>query len=140
MDSNVITLSEDLLVGIIFIAGMMLVIGALLIWRLDSKYWIGEMRKLRDRIQSQLVTYCDDYNKIVEERDVLKRQFNNQKDTIRWYQNVQEYLKVDPTLRSQLENQRDTIKYYQNIMSWYMNFDKEKIGEFVQKQIEKDNV
>jgi (2Fe-2S) ferredoxin len=140
MDSNVITLSEDLLVGIIFIAGMMLVIGALLIWRFDSKYWIGEMRKLRDRIQSQLVTYCDDYNKIVEERDVLKQQFNNQKDTIRWYQNVQEYLKVDPTLRSQLENQRDTIKYYQNIMSWYMNFDKEKIGEFVQKQIEKDNV
>ena len=140
MDSNVITLSEDLLVGIIFIAGMMLVIGTLLIWRLDSKYWIGEMRKLRDRLQSQLVTYCDDYNKIVEERDVLKRQFNNQKDTIRWYQNVQEYLKVDPTLRSQLENQRETIQYYQNIMSWYMNFDKEKIGEFVQKQVEKDNV
>ena len=140
MDSNVITLSEDLLVGIIFIAGMMLVIGTLLIWRLDSKYWIGEMRKVRDRLQSQLVTYCDDYNKIVEERDVLKRQFNNQKDTIRWYQNVQEYLKVDPTLRSQLENQRETIQYYQNIMSWYMNFDKEKIGEFVQKQVEKDNV
>lgn len=140
MDNNVITLSTDFIVGIIFIVGMAFVIGALLIWRFDCKYWIGEMRKVRDNLQSQLVTYCEDYNKIVEERDVLKRQFNNQKDTIRWYQNVQEYLKVDPTLRSQLENQRETIQYYQNIMSWYMNFDKEKIGEFVQKQIEKDNV
>lgn len=140
MDSNVITLSTELIVGIIFIVGMAFVIGAILIWRFDCKYWIGEMHKVRDNLQSQLVTYCDDYNKIVEEQDVLKRRLNNQKDTIRWYQNVQEYLKVDPTLRAQLENQRDTIKYYQNIMSWYMNFDKEKIGEFVQKQIEKDNV
>lgn len=140
MDSNVITLSEDLVMGIIFIVGMAMVLGAVLIWRFDCKYWIGEMRKLRDSLQAQVDTYCADYDKLVEEKDVLQRQFNNQKDTIRWYQNVQEYLKLDPTLRSQLENQRDTIKYYQNIMSWYMNFDKEKMGEFVQKQIEKDNV
>ena len=140
MDSNVITLSEDLIMGIIFIVGLVLIIEAILIWRFDCKYWMGEMREVRDSLQSQVDTYCADYDKIVEEQDVLKRQLNNQKDTIRWYQNVQEYLKVDPTLRTQLENQRDTIKYYQNIMSWYMNFDKEKIGEFIQKQIEKDNV